>query len=182
MHCAKQHATGRAFIALGSNLDNPQAQLLKAFEDIHALPQTRVLARSALYRSAPVGYSDQPDFVNAVAEIETALAPHELLEALLDIERRRGRNRTFRNAPRVLDLDVLLYDDLVCHDEGLTLPHPRMHERAFVLQPLLEIAPHCVIPGRGAAADYVAQCDNQKLERITLRMPSLTQHNKHVVG
>ena len=85
MHCAKQHATGRAFVALGSNLDNPQAQLLKAFEDIHALPQTRVLARSALYRSAPVGYSEQPDFINAVVKIETALAPHELLKALLEI-------------------------------------------------------------------------------------------------
>ena len=182
MHCVKQHATGRAFIALGSNLDNPQAQLLKAFEEINALPQTRVLARSALYRSAPVGYSEQPDFINAVAEVETALAPHELLDALLEIERQRGRNRTFRNAPRVLDLDVLLYDDLVCHEDGLTLPHPRMHERAFVLQPLLEIAPHCVIPGRGAAADHVARCIAQTLERLPLQTPFSTPYNNHVVG
>lgn len=166
MECLKTRPLGRAFVSLGSNLHEPQAQVEQALVEIAALPATRLLARSSLYRTAPVGYCDQPDFINAVAQIETGLTPHELLDALLDMEHRRGRVRTFRNAPRILDLDVLLYDDLVCHEDGLTVPHPRMHERAFVLLPLLEIAPQCVIPGLGAAALRREGCADQSIERV----------------
>lgn len=153
----------RAFVALGSNLDDPAAQVGHAFGELDALPGTRLVAHSSLYRSAPWGYADQPDFINAVAEIETRLEPRQLLEMLLDIEHRRGRVREFLNAPRVLDLDLLLYNGLIHHEHGLTLPHPRMHERAFVLQPLAEIAPDCLIPGQGRAADHLAACAGQEL-------------------
>ncbi|BBI99040.1 2-amino-4-hydroxy-6-hydroxymethyldihydropteridine diphosphokinase [Ferrigenium kumadai] len=155
-----------AFVGLGSNLQDPGSQLQHAFSDLDRLPGTRLLQRSSLYRSAPVGYLDQPDFVNAVAKIETALTPHELLQALLQIEHDHGRERTFRNAPRTLDLDVLLYDDLQLHEHGLTIPHPQMHLRAFVLQPLLEIAPDCVIPGVGSAEQALHACAGQVLERM----------------
>ncbi len=130
------------------------------------LPQTRVLRRSSLYRSAPVGYLQQPDFINAVAQLETTLVPRALLDALLALELECGRTREFLNAPRTLDLDVLLYDDLVHHEHGLTVPHPQMHLRAFVLQPLLEIAPDCIIPGIGAANEAALRCVGQTLERL----------------
>lgn len=156
----------RAFIGLGSNLSDPGAQILKACAELGNLPQTRLLSCSSLYRSAPVGYADQPDFINAVAEVETGLAPHALLEALLDLEHRHGRVREFRNAPRILDLDILLYDDLTCHEHGLTLPHPRMHERAFVLQPLHEIAPSCIIAGHGSVGACLEKCVAQRVERM----------------
>lgn len=154
-----------AFIALGSNLEDPILQVRRAFDELALLPTSRLLQCSSLYRSAPVRRLDQPDFINAVAQIETALAPHDLLKALLAIEQRHGRVRTSLNAPRTLDLDVLLYDDLQCHEHGLILPHPRMHQRAFVLQPLLEIAPDCLVPGHGAAAGLLAACAGQRLER-----------------
>ena len=157
----------RAYIALGSNLAEPEAQVIQAFAALARLPQTHLLAKSALYRSAPVGYAEQPDFINAVALVETALAPHDLLQSLLGSERDFGRIRDFRNAPRTLDLDLLLYGDLMFHEAGLTLPHPRMHERAFVLLPLLEIAPACTIPGKGNAADCLAQVGNQAVARVT---------------
>lgn len=156
----------RAFIGLGSNMVGPDAQVLRAMDAIATLPQTRVLARSSLYRSAPVGYLDQPDFINAVVQVETALAPRALLEALLALEQAQGRTREFQNAPRTLDLDVLLYDDLQHHEHGLTVPHPQMHKRAFVLLPLLEIEPDCVIPGVGSAKQAMAQCTGQQLERL----------------
>ena len=141
-----------AFIGLGSNLADPSAQVLHALDDLDRLPQTRVVTRSSLYRSAPVGYLAQPDFINAVAKLETELSPRALLDALLALEHAHGRTREFCNAPRTLDLDILLYDDLIHHEHGLTIPHPQMHLRAFVLQPLLEIAPDCDIPGVGPAA------------------------------
>lgn len=156
----------RAFVGLGGNLADPAAQLLKTFDELTRLPDTRLIRRSSLYRSAPLGFTDQPDFVNAVAEIETGLAPHQLLDALLDLEQRHGRVREFHNAPRTLDLDILLYDGVACHEHGLTLPHPRMHERAFVLRPLLEIAPDCVIGQHGNAADCLARCSNQDAEPL----------------
>ncbi|HLY95878.1 MAG: 2-amino-4-hydroxy-6-hydroxymethyldihydropteridine diphosphokinase [Sideroxydans sp.] len=155
-----------AFIGLGSNLADPLAQVSGALEALNGLPRTRVVRSSSLYRSAPVGYLDQPEFINAVAQLETELAPRALLEALLALELECGRTRQFRNAPRTLDLDVLLYDDLIHHEHGLTIPHPQMHLRAFVLQPLLEIAPDCIIPGVGAAAEAARQCTGQVLERI----------------
>ena len=155
-----------AYVALGANLDRPEEQVRAAFEELAMLPDTRLGAVSSLYRSAPVGYADQPDFVNAVAGIETALAPRALLEALLEIERRYGRERGFANAPRTLDLDILLYGGTVVNEPGLTIPHPRLHERAFVVIPLAEIAPEAPVPGRGRARDLVAAVDAASLTRI----------------
>ena len=155
-----------AFIGLGSNLEDPRSQLQRAFDELDGLPETRLVARSSLYRSAPLGYPDQPEFMNAVAEIATALTPQTLLQALLQIEHRHGRERTFRNAPRTLDLDMLLYDDTQLHEHGLTIPHPQMHLRAFVLQPLLEIAPDAGIPGMGRARQALQNCTNQMLEKL----------------
>lgn len=156
----------RAFVAIGSNLCEPLRQAAHAFGELAALPGTRLIAASSLYRSAPWGYPDQPDFINAVAEIETRLEARALLNLLLDIECRHGRVRDFLNAPRVLDMDLLLYDGLIHHEHGLTLPHPRMHQRAFVLLPLTEIAPECTIPGLGRAADFLPACAGQTLERL----------------
>ena len=147
-------------------MEDPAFQVGRAFDELARLPGSRLLLRSSLYRSAPVGRLDQPDFINAVAQIETSLAPHDLLKALLAIEQRHGRVRESLNAPRTLDLDILLYDQLQCHEHGLTLPHPRMHERAFVLQPLLEIAPDCCIPGQGNVAGLLAACSGQRLELV----------------
>lgn len=155
-----------AFIALGANLQDPQRQIAAGFAELAALPHTRVLRRSSLFRSAPVGYADQPDFINAVACIETALGPQELLAALLAIERRHGRVREFPNAPRTLDLDIALYGDLALHEHGLTIPHPRMHERAFVMVPLAEIAPDCVVPGRGRVSELMAGVDAGSVHRV----------------
>ena len=164
--CTPTKLPAHAFVALGSNLSDPAGQVLAALDAIAALPDTRLLARSSLYLNAAVGYADQPDFINAVAQLETSLAPHQLLDALLNIEHAFGRERTFRNAPRVIDLDVLSYAALQCHDAGLTLPHPRMHERAFVLVPLLEIAPDMVIPGLQAAAHYLPGVSGHGLTRV----------------
>lgn len=147
----------RAVVALGSNLGNPRAQVHGAFGDLAGLPHTRVIATSALYASAPVGLVEQPAFVNACALLETALTPRELLDGLLDIERRHGRVRDVPNGPRKLDLDIVLYGDMVLHEHGLTLPHPRAHERAFVLRPLVEAWPEAVIPGRGSARECLAR-------------------------
>lgn len=155
-----------ATVGLGANLNDPAAQVEYALAELDRLPGTRLLRRSSLYASAPVGYLDQPDFVNAVAQVETTLAPRALLAALLDIEHRHGRERSFRNAPRTLDLDLLLYGDAHFHEEGLSLPHPRMTERAFVLRPLLDIAPATIIPGRGRAADWLQHCAAQPVSPL----------------
>jgi 2-amino-4-hydroxy-6-hydroxymethyldihydropteridine diphosphokinase len=130
-----------AAIALGSNLDDPEAQVRRGFDEIAALPQTALRARSKLYRTAPVGYADQPDFINACALVETKLAPRALLEGLLAIERAHGRVRTMPNGPRTLDLDIILYGDLAIDEPGLTIPHPRAREREFVLKPLRDVWP-----------------------------------------
>jgi len=135
-------------------------------QHLDELPQTRVAGISGFYRSAPVGYLDQPEFLNAVAELDTGLAPGPLLEHLHEIEKRHGRDRPFTGAPRTLDLDLLLYGDSVLDSPRLTLPHPRMHERAFVLKPLLELAPGVSIPGKGPARELLAACMNQAAERI----------------
>lgn len=165
MSCFESHLVYRAFIALGSNLDDPAFQVRRAFDELARLPSSRLLAHSSLYRSGPIGLLDQPDFINAVAHIETALGPHDLLDALLEIEYGHGRVRESPNAPRTLDLDMLMYDDLQCDEHCLILPHPRMHQRAFVLRPLLEIAPDCRIPGRGTVAELLASCAGQRIER-----------------
>ncbi|HRH81158.1 MAG TPA: 2-amino-4-hydroxy-6-hydroxymethyldihydropteridine diphosphokinase [Thiobacillaceae bacterium] len=155
-----------AFVALGANLGDPQAQILAAIEALVLLPETSLARHSSLYRSKPVGYARQPDFINAVAHLRTRLGPRQLLEHCLALEQRHGRRRTYRNAPRTLDLDVLLYNGLIMAEPGLTLPHPRMHERAFVLLPLAEIAPHCPIPGRGTASQALARVDASGLTRL----------------
>lgn len=155
-----------AFVGLGSNLGDSCDQLYLAVDELARLPGTRVLASSGLYRSAPIGFLDQPNFVNAVAKVGTTLTPQALLAALLDIEHRHGRKRAFQNAPRTLDMDVLLYDDSQIDEPGLTIPHPQMQYRAFVLRPLLEIQPDCTIPAVGDASFAMLDCLDQVLEKI----------------
>jgi 2-amino-4-hydroxy-6-hydroxymethyldihydropteridine diphosphokinase len=156
-----------AYIGIGSNLDEPQAQVERAIDELARLPLTRLTARSSLYRTAPVGFAAQPDFINAVAELDTALGARELLGELQAIEARHGRRRSFANAPRSLDLDLLLFGDARIDAPDLVVPHPRMHERAFVLRPLVEIAAQAVIPGVGSAAACLAARADQKVERIS---------------
>ncbi len=156
--------THRAYIALGSNLQDPARQVGIALSEIGSLPETSLVRASSLYRTAPVGYDNQPDFINAVAEVSTDLGPLELLRALLALETSHGRERPFPNAPRVLDLDLLLYDDLIMQTPELILPHPRMHERGFVLHPLAEIAPALEIPGIGKVRELAEQCLDQGVE------------------
>jgi 2-amino-4-hydroxy-6-hydroxymethyldihydropteridine diphosphokinase len=160
-----------ACIALGANIGEPLRQIEAGFNALAALPGTRLTARSSLYRSAPVGYADQPDFINAVALIDTTLEPHALLEALLAIERVNGRVREFPNAPRTLDLDIVLYGDTVIHDPGLTIPHARMLERAFVMLPLAEIAPEMQVPGQGKVSELAARVDAGSIAQLQ-RMPA----------
>ena len=151
-----------AYIALGSNLQEPQRQLQAGFAALARLPQTQLVAQSSLYRSAPVGYADQPDFVNAVAAIRTELSPRALLDALLAIEREHGRVRdvpNVLNGPRTLDLDIALYGERVIAEPGLSIPHPRMTERAFVMVPLVEIAPQVQVPSHGSAQALLARLD-----------------------
>ncbi len=156
-----------AFVGLGSNLETPVRQLTEALDAIARLSGTTLVRRSAFYRTAPVGIIDQPDFVNAVAWVRTGLGPRELLSALLHIESDHGRVRALRNGPRTLDLDLLLHGDANLHEASLTIPHPRMHERAFVMVPLAEIAPDVEIPGVGVAHEIAARLhDAQRVDRI----------------
>ena len=154
------NARATAFVGLGGNLGDAAASVRDAFVALGRLPGTRLLRASRLYRTPAWGVTAQPDFVNAVAMIETTLAPTALLQELLRIERDAGRDRladgSDRWGPRTLDLDLLLYGDAVIDVPGLSVPHPHMHERAFVLVPLLEIAPDARIPGRAAVADALA--------------------------
>ncbi|MBQ5961445.1 2-amino-4-hydroxy-6-hydroxymethyldihydropteridine diphosphokinase [Massilia sp. ZL223] len=154
-----------AFIGIGANLGDAQANVLDAIARLKALPGATLLGSSSLYRTAPIDSSGD-DYVNAVASIDTTLAPQALLEALQEIELAHGRERPHRNAPRTLDLDLLLYGDETIATGTLSVPHPRMHERAFVLAPLLEIAPSVAIPGRGPAAGFVPQVADQFITRI----------------
>ena len=130
------------------------------------LQESRVVHSSSLYRTAPVGITEQPEFVNAVAELETTLAPEALLDALFDIEERFGRIRAEKNGPRTLDLDLLLFNDQLIELPRLSLPHPRLHLRAFVLQPLAEIAPNLLIPGRGTVAAWLPAVANQGIVKL----------------
>jgi 2-amino-4-hydroxy-6-hydroxymethyldihydropteridine diphosphokinase len=156
----------RAFVGLGGNVGEPTRHLEQAFDALDRLPRTKLVRRSSLFRSAPLGYADQPEFVNAVAELETELPAPQLLAELHAIENEHGRSRSFPNAPRTLDLDLLLFGSALIDAPGLTVPHPRMHERAFVLEPLVEIAPLTMIPGRGPAMDLLLRCKGQVVERI----------------
>ena len=156
----------RAYVALGSNLDDPVAQVRAGAQALGKLPGTRLVCCSSLYRTAPVGVIDQPDFINAVCAADTSLPADVFMRALLDIEHTHGRQRHIPGGPRTLDLDLLLYGDRVSHEPGLTLPHPRLHERAFVLYPLSEIAPGLNIPGRGQVETLLAGCAGQAIERL----------------
>lgn len=156
-----------AYIGLGSNLTDPVAQVRAGMAALVQLPQTRVAACSSLYKSAPVGLTDQPDFVNAVCRLQTGLPAPALMQALLDIERQHGRVRgVARGGPRTLDLDLLLYGAEVREAPELVLPHPRLHERAFVLQPLCELDAELAIPARGRVRALLDACRDQRVERL----------------
>jgi 2-amino-4-hydroxy-6-hydroxymethyldihydropteridine diphosphokinase len=156
-----------AYIGLGSNLEEPRAQLERALDALTRLQQSELLEHSAFYRSAPMGPADQPDYVNAVAALHTALAPLELLDALQAIERAQGRQRgPQRWGPRTLDLDILLYGGRTIDSPRLTIPHPGLAERNFVLVPLFEIAPELVLPDGRTLAALVAACPGDGLVRL----------------
>jgi len=155
-----------AYIALGANIGDPVATVRAAFAALADLPASRVLRASSLYRTAPVGLRHQPDFINAVAALGTALEPEPLLDALLAIEASFGRRRQARNGPRTLDLDLLLYGQRSVVSPRLLLPHPRLHLRAFVLAPLAEIAPDLALPGRGSVGAWLPAVANQAVERL----------------
>jgi 2-amino-4-hydroxy-6-hydroxymethyldihydropteridine diphosphokinase len=154
-----------AFVGLGSNVGDRAAEIESAIDEIAALPSTTLVARSSLYRSAPLAASGG-EYLNAVVRLRTLLAPLALLHALQAIEQAHGRERPFANAPRTLDLDLLLHGDAVLDSAALTLPHPRLHERAFVLVPLAEIAPGVAIPRRGALSALCANVAAQPLAKL----------------
>jgi len=157
-----------AYVGMGSNLDGPQRQVTQAFSELDAIPRTRLVKRSSLYRSEPIGHAAQPEFVNAVAAIDTSLAPEGLLGELQAIEARHGRRRGLPNAPRTLDLDLLLYEDRVVASPRLTLPHPRMHERAFVLRPLADLAPDWEHPAlHQTVQELLADLDDEHEVQMT---------------
>lgn len=161
--------THRAYVGLGSNLGDRDAHLRAAVSAMQRLPGTRIIAESSIYVSAPMGTDDvQSDYYNAIVELDTKLAPHALLDALQRIEQRAGRIRVAerRYAARTLDLDILLCDDLIVDEQGLQLPHPRLADRAFVLLPLVEIAPDCVVPGLGPARMLLPRVAGQRIARI----------------
>lgn len=154
-----------AFIGIGANLGDARANVLDAVERLRKLQGAHVEAVSSLYRTAPIDSSGD-DYINAVARVSTDLPAQALLEALFDIEQAHGRERPYFNAPRTLDLDLLLYGDEQIATATLTVPHPRMHLRAFVLMPLLELAPHVVLPGLGRAADFTPSVSDQGIIRL----------------
>lgn len=162
----------QAYVALGSNLQNPRQQLEKAFIAIAELPSTQLIKKSSLYQTAPVDCPELdaekvPDFINAVVEVKTALSPDALLQALHNIEDMAGRERPYLNAPRVLDCDLLLYENMVINSETLTLPHPRMHTRGFVLLPLFEIAPQLTLPIHGKIATLMNPALSQDIKKLS---------------
>jgi 2-amino-4-hydroxy-6-hydroxymethyldihydropteridine diphosphokinase len=156
----------RVFVGLGANLGDPRATLARALEALAQLPQTRLVAASPLYRSAPVD-ARGPDFFNAVAELSTTLGPRELLLALQSIEQTQGRERPYRHAPRTLDLDLLLYGQRIIDEPGLTVPHARLHQRAFVLRPLADLAPELEHPRLGRLAGWRERAADQAIERLS---------------
>jgi len=162
----------QAFVALGSNLQDPVTQVETAFAALSHLPETRLVRKSSLYITAPVDCRDDPqhpvpDFINAVAEIETGLSPQALLLALHAIEDHAGRERPYINAPRILDCDLLLYEDTVINSAEITVPHPRMHNRGFVLLPLFEIAPQLSLPIHGKIAELITPEISNGIKKLT---------------
>jgi 2-amino-4-hydroxy-6-hydroxymethyldihydropteridine diphosphokinase len=147
----------RAYVGLGANLGDRAATMRAALEQLSAEPGIEVVAVSSFRETEPVGITDQPRFLNAAAAVETEVAPHELLDRLLGIERRLGRTREGpRFGPRTIDLDLLVYGDRRIDEPGLEVPHPRLHERLFALEPLAELDPQLVVPGHGPLAEIVA--------------------------
>jgi 2-amino-4-hydroxy-6-hydroxymethyldihydropteridine diphosphokinase len=146
-----------AYLGLGSNLGDREQNIRSALQMLEERGAARIVHVSSFIETAPVGYTDQPDFVNAVAEVETCLSPRELLDAALKVESDMGRLRTIRWGPRVIDIDILLFDDLSIVEEGLTLPHPEMTKRGFVLEPLAEIAPDLALPGGKTACEAAGE-------------------------
>ena len=174
-----------AYVGLGSNLAHPRRQLSRALVELSRLPRTRMVAASPNYVSAPLGVTEpQPDYVNAVAALRTALPARALLRRLQSIERRHGRKRRrsdARNAARTLDLDLLLFGGRRVRLPQLTVPHPRMHERAFVLKPLLDVAPTASIPGRGSARSLLHGLRGQRIARTRshrFRQPTVRHGNR----
>jgi 2-amino-4-hydroxy-6-hydroxymethyldihydropteridine diphosphokinase len=155
----------RAFVGVGANLGDAQVTVRAALQALGRLPDTHCVASSSLYRSAPVEATG-PDFINAVAELRTQLPVLALLRELQAIEQAFGRVRSLRNAPRTLDLDLLLYGEQMMHSDTLTLPHPRLHLRAFVLRPLAEIDPALLLPGLGALDSWLQRASGQAIERL----------------
>lgn len=156
----------RCFIGLGSNLEHPVTQVASALLELERLPQCRNLLHSSLYRSDPVGPPGQPDYINAVASLETTLSPLALLDAMQALEQQHQRVRIQHWGPRTLDLDLLLYGDQLISNERLTVPHPYLQERSFVLYPLAEIAPQLSIPNQKSLAECLKNCEKGTLERI----------------
>lgn len=164
-----------AYIGIGSNLNDPPNQVRQAFQALAHLPDSHLTARSPWYRTAPVGGpAGQPDYVNAVAALETQLTPEDLLATLQTIEAAQERIRAERWGPRTLDLDLLLYGLITRDDPQLTLPHPRLHQRAFVLYPLHDIAPHLTIPGRGPLTALLENCPPLTITRLDIANEPVT--------
>lgn len=159
-------SASRAYVGLGSNLQEPTRQIRRALRALSSLPDSQLGPVSALYRSAPMGPTNQPDYINAVAALDTNLSPTVLLDCLQSIEAAQGRQRTEHWGPRTLDLDLLLYGQAQLCQADLVIPHPGLHERAFVLYPLAEIAPELKVPGRGSLAELLRKCRRAGLEKL----------------
>lgn len=155
-----------AYIGLGANIDGPAAHIERAFTELDQLPATRLVARSHLYKSEPLGPPGQPDYLNAAAHLETGLSPADLLAALKELEARHGRRTGPRWGPRPLDLDILLYADVTLATPELMLPHPGLQERAFVLYPLADLAPELAVPGLGRVRDLRDRCRKTRIQRL----------------
>jgi 2-amino-4-hydroxy-6-hydroxymethyldihydropteridine diphosphokinase len=154
------------YLGLGSNLDDPENHLNSALEHIADIDQTTILSSSSFYKSPPLGPQDQPDFINCVVKLETELTAHILLETLQEIENQHGRKREIRWGPRTLDLDILLFGDMTINDDNLTIPHPQLAYRDFVLVPLNEIESDMIIPGMGPVSGLITRLETNSLQRI----------------
>jgi 2-amino-4-hydroxy-6-hydroxymethyldihydropteridine diphosphokinase len=154
------------FIGLGSNLDNPKQKIKDAIHLINEIDDVNIIATSSLYETPPIGFFEQPNFINAVVQIYSPINHNNLLIKLFDIERIFGRIRKEKNGPRTLDLDILLFDNLILESKSLTIPHPRMHERLFVLIPLLEISPIIEIPKYGSVSNLISGLTIQNIKKV----------------
>ena len=158
-----------AYIGIGSNLDDPVSQVKEALEELDGIPDSVLVSQSSLYASKSMGPADQPDYVNAVAALDTLLSAGELLQALQNIEQRLGRERDGEKwGPRIIDLDLLLYGKKTIKTDTLTVPHPGLHERDFVIIPLAEIAGNLNIPGKGLLSTLIAACENHSVRKLVV--------------